>query len=158
MDSKILAILGGLVASILVMSSLVSCGSSSAVARKANSVVNADGRAFLRSYSRIDQDLDNAPLIDYILALPAFHVHEEPVGEFRARLEKARDAAAQSNLDSLKCGQDSRYGEREFTLDRESRTLVVSHLPGTHKDGVSVGYQRTAGGWYQSSPIYLPHE
>ncbi len=101
--------------------------------------------------SKIDSRIAIASIEEYIIALPPFAYHEEGVRQFNNRVMRARAEQKQNSgkgIDSLYVGGDGSWPPKEFTLDRDQRTLsihVFSWEPGVR--AYTETMKRVPGGW-----------
>ena len=107
--------------------------------------------AFVAEPSPIDQRIDAASIEDYILALPPYAFHEESVEQFTERVRHARTTLKENvgkSSDYLFVGGDGSSPSKEFTLNRDARTLEIRNFnwePGLQDDAVT--WRRVSGGW-----------
>ncbi len=107
--------------------------------------------SFEATSSRIDSRIATATIEEYIIALPPFAYHEESARKLRDRVMRARADEKQNSgkgSDYLYVGGDGTWPAKEFTLDRDNRTLsihVFSWEPGI--DDYTETMERVPGGW-----------
>ncbi len=107
--------------------------------------------------SKIDSRLETASIEEYIIALPPFAYHEESVRQFKDRVMRARAEEKQNSgkeTEYLYVGGDGSWPAKQFTLDRDNRTLsihVFSWEPGI--DDYTETMERVPGGWIRGPRI-----
>ena len=108
------------------------------------------GPGFLRSPDPIDRKIGSATLEDYILAMPAYQLHEGDRAGFEATVRNARTLPRNQGrpADQLYVPGDGGTGPHEFSLDRASRTLTIRSIGiGDDTPPSTSRYQRIPGGW-----------
>lgn len=113
--------------------------------------------SFEAARSPIDSQIETASIEDYVIALPPFAYHEESVRQFKKRVLRARKAEPQNagkEADFLYVGGDGNWPPKEFTLNRDNRTLSIRVF--SWEDGVNAyteTMQRVPGGWIRGPRI-----
>jgi hypothetical protein len=116
---------------------------------------SGDQGSFEAAPSRIDSRVGTATIEDYIIALPPFAYHEESVRKFKNRVIRARADESLNDgkeADYLYIGGDGTWPPKEFTLDRDTRTLTIhvfSWEPGI--DDYTEIMKRVPGGWIKGT-------
>jgi hypothetical protein len=120
--------------------------------------------SFEAAPSTIDNHLDKASIEEYIIALPPFAFHEEPVESFalnvvRSRRNQAKNKGKDDNY--LYVGGDGCWPAKDFTLDRKNRVLHIQifHWEPPMEDTVSIlTMRRVPGGWMRAQKTNIPKE